>query len=41
MLRLAELTGNKALNLIQFFYEVYHLSSEALTELFKWKQDRK
>ena len=38
MFGFAELTGNKVLNLIQFFYEIYHLSSEALIELFKWNR---
>ena len=38
MLRLAELAGNKVLNLIQCFYEIFRLSFEALTELFKWNR---
>lgn len=38
MFRLAEFTGNKVLDLIQFFYEVFRLSFEALTELFKWNR---
>jgi len=38
MFRFAELTGSKVLNLIQLFYELYRLSFDALTELFKWNR---
>lgn len=38
MFRIAEFTGNKVLNMIQCFYEVFRLLFEALIELFKWNR---